>query len=840
MFKKKKAEKQQEKKNKKSKKTKKGSVKTCLDLLPIKYYDDDLAAFKTSDGYMDIKQIISRDIENMSDDELQLELINLTKVFKTVGIDMKFVSMNFPLNTAKQRSVLRYHYDRAEDEVRRKWLARQIDELNRVDSGILTRSFYIFYYAKNENELLKNRNLIEKYTGVGYSRLTTDINKIQKIHILTKLLNMNTIEDIHSELEFESNIIEKKDDKYDENLISLIQPKGGISFKEPSYVQLGDGYVRCLHVYQLPTYINDFWLIDLFNRTNCICTFDVSSKDINEVKKNINKSISEEQARSHVAKNYEELYDAQKRSRELQDLYDNLSRLGEVIKLVDFRIFVKGKTLAELEERCKEITKNLEGDSYKVTTLLNEQKTEFMSLFEPYKITHDRSFMLKGLALTSEQLASGFPFNFSELLDDQGSLLGFTKTGGVVVYDPFAKTSKRKHYNAIVCGDMGSGKSTHLKKMFKFQASIGSFVRTFDVSGEFTNITKEFGGKIIKCNGAEGMLNPLEILKSEEDNFVSYSNHISKLQSFFKCIISSMDDELKQELANQLQLFYSLYDLVPGERNEITGLPANKYPTLSNFKEFLRKSIFVLQKLDRNAETNVETNLNVDKARNLNSLLGAVENLVNNYGNLFDGHTTIDNITKEKVVTFDISSIKDLGNIFTAQMQNLVSLCWDNAVVNGSAMKEIWDNDKEGEIKSEDYMKFMVLIDESHRWVNTSMPQILDMIIRYEREARKYFAGIVLASQSVRDFMPEASDKDLEKIRVLFELSQYKWMFKQDSSAKEHIKNIFGHGMTFSQVERIPFLEVGETVLSIAGDMSIELKEWLSPEYEEKLFAGGK
>lgn len=109
MFKKKKAEKQQEKKNKKSKKTKKGSVKTCLDLLPIKYYDDDFAAFKTSDGYMDIKQIISRDIENMSDDELQLELINLTKAFKTVGIDMKFVSMNFPLNTAKQRSVLRYH-----------------------------------------------------------------------------------------------------------------------------------------------------------------------------------------------------------------------------------------------------------------------------------------------------------------------------------------------------------------------------------------------------------------------------------------------------------------------------------------------------------------------------------------------------------------------------------------------------------------------------------------------------------------------------------------------------------------------------------------------------------
>ena len=120
------------------------------------------------------------------------------------------------------------------------------------------------------------------------------------------------------------------------------------------------------------------------------------------------------------------------------------------------------------------------------------------------------------------------------------------------------------------------------------------------------------------------------------------------------------------------------------------------------------------------------------------------------------------------------------------------------------------------------------------------MPLILDMIIRYMREARKYFAGIILASQSIRDFMPEASDKDLEKIRILFEHSQYKFMFKQDSAAKEHIRKIFGNGMTYSQIESIPFLEAGETVLSIAGDRSIAFKEWLYKDYEEQLFSGGR
>ena len=79
-----------------------------------------------------------------------------------------------------------------------------------------------------------------------------------------------------------------------------------------------------------------------------------------------------------------------------------------------------------------------------------------------------------------------------------------------------------------------------------------------------------------------------------------------------------------------------------------------------------------------------------------------------------------------------------------------------------------------------------------------------------------------------------------DKIRILFELCQYKFMFKQDSSAKEHIRRIFGEGMTFSQVESIPFLEQGENVLSIAGAGALQFRVWLSRDYEATLFSGGR
>ena len=351
----------------------------------------------------------------------------------------------------------------------------------------------------------------------------------------------------------------------DARLFQQIQPHGGITFADPSYTRMGDGYCRCLHIYGLPNTLDRHWLTRIFTVSGCICSFDVATEDMAAVKRSINRSIGEEGARAYDAKDYNALYDAQKRQAELQQLYDELERMGEVMKICDFRIFLQAQMLAELEEKTKELQDNLDASGYKNTVLLGEQKTEWQSLYEPFAVTHAKPVTMKGLSLTARQLAEGYPFDYSDLLDEQGALLGFTDMGGAVVFDLFSKTVKRKHYNAAVCGDMGSGKSTLLKKLFKQNASIGNYIRCFDVSGEFSALTLEFGGKIIRCSGSDGMLNPLEILRSGEDDYASYARHISKLQAFFRCINPSMSDQLLQELANYLREFYAGFDLVPAD-----------------------------------------------------------------------------------------------------------------------------------------------------------------------------------------------------------------------------------------------------------------------------------
>lgn len=626
-----------------------------------------------------------------------------------------------------------------------------------------------------------------------------------------------------------------KEEHIDAPLFEFIQPQGGITFKEPNYILTGDGYVKIINIYQLPGILNDFWMDHIFNIEGTIATADVSTKDSLEVKKNINKAIKKEFEREHNSNDFAEIYDAQKRQAQLQHMFDEIQSMGEVVKMLHFRIFVPGRSLVLLEEKTDKIIAKLESDQFAGAILLNEGKREWQSIFESYKVQHEKHFHIRGHSLMSEQIAGGYPFHYSDLDDEFGTLLGFTPCGGPVIFDNFLTNNERTHYNMLLAGDMGAGKSTVLKKFFEVRAAENDFVRCFDVSGEFATLAKEFGGKIIGCDGSNGILNPLEILRAAEEEETSYANHISKVNAFFKCVIPDIKDDTLIDIQNLLREFYESLGLVPGRGQNITGLAANRYPTFSVLLEYVKNKIVALMKTE---VTGLEADLTREKLISLSKIESYIESIVNNYGYIFDGITTVDNIVDEKIVVFDISKIKNLGNIFNAQMFNMLLLCWDNAVANGMIMKELWENNK---LKIWEITKFFIIVDESHRWINTRMPMILELIIQYLREARKYFAGIALASQSIRDYMPEGiNGENVDMMKTIFELTQYKFLFRQDSAALSLINKVFDKTLTFSQLSKIPMLSRGEAIFYISGDRALDVKIWIDKNYEKPLHKGGK
>lgn len=624
----------------------------------------------------------------------------------------------------------------------------------------------------------------------------------------------------------------------DMNLLNEIKPAGGITFKDVKYITTGSGYEGCIHIYKFPENIDTYWMAKVCNINGTVALVDISTDNMSEVKKNLNKSMKEQVGRKIGAKDFAELYDADKRLDEMKRMYDEIKSYNEVIKLVHIRIFLADRSFESLEKKIKNIMDKLETDSGFLTTIyLNESKSEYKSMTRSYKKQKEEMFFPKGQSLTATGVAHGDPFHFSSLDDETGEFLGTTPCGGNVLLDIFQKTSTRLYYNFLAIGEMGSGKSTLLKKQFKSNAIKGNYVRTFDISGEFTILTKTLGGKVIKLDGSEGILNPLEILKAGDDENISFTRHISKVSTFYKFLVGgSVDAEEIAEFEDVLKQLYSNFGLWSDDRRNIqcTGLPAASYPTFTDYLNFLTESMEVMQneKYSHLEEQVVaKTLLLRDKIRKV------IKNIVDTYGTLFDGHTSIDNILDEQIVTFDISTLKELKDeVFDAMIINIISLCWDNCVTNGKLMLNML---REGKIKLWDVTRFLILIDESHRWLNAKKTHALDLVSVYLREARKYFGGIGLASQRAADYVPEGSDSDaVNKLKNIFELTQYKFVFRQSSNAKKLLYQIFDGELTGTQIEKIPKLEIGQCILLISGDKNIEFKVHLTKD-EDMLFSGG-
>lgn len=624
----------------------------------------------------------------------------------------------------------------------------------------------------------------------------------------------------------------------DMNLLNEIKPAGGITFKDVKYITTGSGYEGCIHIYKFPENIDTYWMAKVCNINGTVALVDISIDNMSEVKKNLNKSMKEQAGRRSGARDFAELYDADKRLDEMKRMYDEINSYNEVIKLVHIRIFLADRSFESLEKKIKNIMDKLETDSGFLTTIyLNESKSEYKSMTRSYKKQKEEMFFPKGQSLTATGVAHGDPFHFSSLDDETGEFLGTTPCGGNVLLDIFQKTSTRLYYNFLAIGEMGSGKSTLLKKQFKSNAIKGNYVRTFDISGEFTILTKTLGGKVIKLDGSEGILNPLEILKAGDDENISFTRHISKVSTFYKFLVGgSVDAEEIAEFEDVLKQLYSSFGLWSDDRRNIqcTGLPAASYPTFTDYLNFLTESMEVMQneKYSHLEEQVVaKTLLLRDKIRKV------IKNIVDTYGTLFDGHTSIDNILDEQIVTFDISTLKELKDeVFDAMIINIISLCWDNCVTNGKLMLNML---REGKIKLWDVTRFLILIDESHRWLNAKKTHALDLVSVYLREARKYFGGIGLASQRAADYVPEGSDSDaVNKLKNIFELTQYKFVFRQSSNAKKLLYQIFDGELTGTQIEKIPKLEIGQCILLISGDKNIEFKVHLTKD-EDMLFSGG-
>jgi len=642
-------------------------------------------------------------------------------------------------------------------------------------------------------------------------------------------------------LQFKNKILElknrklKKTSEYNADFIYDIQPSGGVSFKE-SFARKGDGYETCIQIYDFPTHVDEFWLYDLLNISNVITSIDVASTKETEVVSNINKSLREQLDRFYNEKDQIEKISAQTKYNELTEIFNQISRSGEVVKLVNIRLYVSGKTILQLEENIRNVLETLEGLSFKGTIFLNETEYEWKALLTSH--TQIKKFPNKrvGKEMGSITLAAGYPFHFTKLDDPNGTYLGGTTTGGSLIFDIFHKDKYRKYYNALIFGTMGSGKSTLLKKLILDNACRGNIIRGIDVTGEDAPLVNELGGKMISLDGTNGIINPLQVLKTSDKEGISFMQHLSKLTTFYKFIAPQSDDETGKEfelLVRELYIKFKIYkENIDAEKLNITRLEESQYPIFSDLL------ILVKDELYEDAEKSIiKKELSSTRLKRLESIELTLKSMVNNYGYLFDGYTTIPNIVDEQIVFFSIRNLTSMKKeIFNAQMFNVLNLLWDNMLQNGTKYKKLFDTKS---IDWKDIVRYLIVIDEAHRIINPDNLLAVKFLIEFEREARKYFGGLVFVSQSIRDFIPEGtSTEGVNEIKTLFELTQYKFIMQQDNNSLKTLRTVFDGSLSDSEFKKIPLLSQGECILSInsVGNIAFHVE---ASEKELDIFQGG-
>ncbi len=633
----------------------------------------------------------------------------------------------------------------------------------------------------------------------------------------------------------------KAEKGYNPFLVSQIQPQGGINFNA-SYVRLGDGYMSCVHVYKYQTLVTDFWLEQLMSIENAIITIDISTANKRQIIEEINKSMAEQDTRFVNAKDNVDRINARDSYIELDELYNQITK-GEIMKRVHLRAYVKGKTLEELEIHVRDVLEELESLNFRGAVFLNEQEWEWESLFTSYTNQLDYVNKRKGKEIPSTTLAGGYPFHYTFLSDEYGTYYGTTDTNGSVIFDLFHRDKNRKFYNALMIGKMGSGKSTLLKKTVLDQAIKGHKIRILDVTGEFADVVERLNGKQIALDGSEGIINPLQVFKTvtNEDGstneVLSFTQHLSKMNVFYNFINPSSDRNEATEFETLLRQLYvdkGMWSNNPDDVMDITSYKANEYPIFSDLLDLVRKELYSDYENRKRHE-----NLGKERETRLANIELSLKNLVENYGNIFDGVSSIDSFDDELVVSFPLRNLTNLkAEIYQAQVFNIMNMLWDGMIVNGSNQFKAFNR---GQLDFGDATRFLIVIDEAHHLINTrdiSQPAVL-YLERFMREARKYFGGIFFVSHVISDFVPSGSNSEnAENVKKLFQLTQYKFIGEQDAESMPTIQSVFDGQLTESEVKIIPTLETGKVVLCISGLKNLVFEVDVS-KTELSIFGGG-
>ena len=567
-------------------------------------------------------------------------------------------------------------------------------------------------------------------------------------------------------------------------LRAKIAPVGGCKV-QARYIEMADGYVTYLHIYDFPYDNPALWSNWLKPQDGVLQIIIDPSCHSEEIKKKLNKTFSELDDRLKNAKKPTKINELKLKIAELSPLMNHVNQDGQFVRLTA-TIKLKAKTLEELQDKVDNVQEQLMQHGYKATIFLDEQLDEQTNQLRRISKRKNKRF---GKIVPLDTFAGSYPANKKELSDPIGWFAGFDEDGTPVCMNPFYKTEKRPSSNGLVAGVSGSGKSTYLFRMVKNHLMLGDRVRVLDPVGDFAPVVFDMGGQVLALDGStDHALNPLAkvFAKDETQQESALQLTLAKAQTWLSLACPTLNDY-------ELSLFTSVLHELYKTREQVI------------LSEVLEACQMKLSK----------DNLTEQQYNRYDNLVTILQDLVNNYGSLFNRYTTV-NPSRANGICFLVRNLTaQPEKIKQAQFYNVLYYLWQELVLLGSEEKE---KVKKGNHQKSKITQTLLVIDEAHHFISPDNEDCVKFIKLFQRENRKYEGGLWFATQSILDLIKEATDQQSENMKQIFGFCQYNVIFHEKMNAKSMYSKLLGHRLTTEEIDQISNLKKGEFFLNIDGD----------------------
>lgn len=753
--------------------------------------DDGIIVLKTGE-YACLLEINPIDLSLSSKNEMRGLFACMKDLYNIQDLKMKCIKLDKKVNLNQNKE----NYEKLiekfkDDDIRLKLLEANYNMIKEIElsEDTLSSAYYIVLIGKNVETLNRQLDDVENITFNLNPRLYVDLIT-NKLEIYSFLCNF-----YYSDVNLEQIL------SYDlPDLISplYLEEKGNM-------ILLDDKEIQLVTIKGLPKFLDDMYFNELFNIPNVKACLNIN--DTIDTEKYINILDSSYKFLLSDRNTTSKLSDASAIELEKQNneiLMNELKNGNEKIKELTLILSIQGnkKERDYYYKRIKELA------SY-YQLKIDIPRLRQMETWQSFDIT---GFLLKDYAfsLPTLTISSGFPFTKTFHNDKSGYVLGVDDQMNLpIIFDPFYLNKKsRISHNIAVVASTGGGKSYAIKKMIVNEFARKSKIFILDAEEEYKKLVMLNGGEYIDLfSKKNGIINPLQIryipnddMSKEED--YPLPKHLSFLETFFKNAFEDITDSQVIILTRIVEALYNKKGITKDTSiNDLEKMKNTDYPIFTELYNFIpeyRKNIHIPEEI-----------------RSINQIQIYISRFLNGTDSyLFNGYTTID--LSNDLIGFNLKDLlySDNKRLIRTQIINLLTYL-NNAIVTNKI-----NNDK----LDKEYRKpICIVADEFHLFIDDENCEILKNFGSLARRIRKYVGSLIVATQSINDFI--GNSDVLRHAKAIFNNCQYQLVgMLKEADMNAYFELFKDNPLTETQKDFLLKATQGSFLLSITRKKKLRLK----------------